>query len=154
MQAEVYTNPMAWEYCDCSHKSSLAGDLFCAKTAISRKTRDLKEETHAARWGLLRGYSGKATKWVDFVVSDSTRRESSHTSSLVRNWDGVKHKWWKCHTTIGVSLVSTPPSPSPSRLARRSQPQILPSSYVSMLASILSSTAWSISHPRPGLAEA
>ena len=27
----------------------------------------LKEETHAARWGLLRGYSGKATKWVDFV---------------------------------------------------------------------------------------
>jgi hypothetical protein len=27
----------------------------------------VKKETHAARWGLLRGYSGKATKWVDFV---------------------------------------------------------------------------------------
>ena len=40
----------------------------------------LKEETHAARWGLLRGYSGKATKWVDFVVTDSTRRESCHVS--------------------------------------------------------------------------
>ena len=38
----------------------------------------LKEETHAARWGLLRGYSGKATKWVDFVVTDSTRREPCH----------------------------------------------------------------------------
>ena len=31
------------------------------------KIYGLKEETHAARWGLLRGYSGKATKWVDFV---------------------------------------------------------------------------------------
>src|SRR5690242_14125868 len=37
-----------------------------------------KEETHAARWGLLRGCSGKATKWVDFVMADSTRRESCH----------------------------------------------------------------------------
>ena len=43
-------------------------------------TRHLKKETHAARWGLLRGYSGKATKWVDFVVTDSTRRESCHES--------------------------------------------------------------------------
>src|ERR1035441_3649544 len=54
--------------------------------------RDLKEETHAARWGLLRGYSGKATKWVDFVVTDSTRRESCHFHRVVRNGDGVKGK--------------------------------------------------------------
>jgi len=40
----------------------------------------LKRNTHAARWGLLRGYSGNATKWVDFVVTDSTRRESYHVS--------------------------------------------------------------------------
>jgi hypothetical protein len=52
----------------------------------------LKEETHAARWGLLRGYSGKATKWVDFVVTDSTRRESCHFHRVVRNGDGVKGK--------------------------------------------------------------
>jgi hypothetical protein len=35
----------------------------------------LKEESHAARWGLLRGYSGKATKWVDFVKAGSTQRK-------------------------------------------------------------------------------
>ena len=52
----------------------------------------VKEETHAARWGLLRGYSGKATKWVDFVVTDSTRRESCHFHRVVRNGDGVKGK--------------------------------------------------------------
>src|ERR1035437_4454321 len=52
----------------------------------------VKEETHAARWGLLRGYSGKATKWVDFVVTDSTRRESCHSHRVVRNGDGVKGK--------------------------------------------------------------
>src|ERR1019366_9679497 len=50
----------------------------------------VKEETHAARWGLLRGYSGNATKWVDFVVTDSTRRESCHSHRVVRNRDGVK----------------------------------------------------------------
>ena len=50
----------------------------------------VKEETHAARWGLLRGYSGKATKWVDFVVADSTRRESGHSLRLVGNGAGVK----------------------------------------------------------------
>jgi hypothetical protein len=50
----------------------------------------LKKETHAARWGLLRGYSGKATKWVDFVVTDSTRRESCHSPRVVRNPDCVK----------------------------------------------------------------
>ena len=37
-----------------------------------------KKETHAARWGLMRGYSVKATKWVDFVMTNSTRRESCH----------------------------------------------------------------------------
>ena len=52
----------------------------------------LKEETHAARWGLLRGYSGKATKWVDFVVTDSTRRESCHFHRVVRNKGRVKGK--------------------------------------------------------------
>jgi hypothetical protein len=26
----------------------------------------------------MRGYSVKATKWVDFVMTDSTRRESCH----------------------------------------------------------------------------
>ena len=35
----------------------------------------IKEESHAARWGLLRGYSGKATKWVDFVKAGSTQRK-------------------------------------------------------------------------------
>ena len=45
----------------------------------------VKEETHAARWGLLRGYSGNATKWVDFVVTDSTRRESCHLFRVVRS---------------------------------------------------------------------
>ena len=43
---------------------------------------DFKEETHAARWGLLRGYSGTATKWVDFVVAASTRRESCHALKI------------------------------------------------------------------------
>lgn len=51
---------------------------------------DLKEETHAARWGLLRGYSGKATKWVDFVMTDSTRRESSHLLNIEGILTGVK----------------------------------------------------------------
>ena len=46
----------------------------------TKEETHIKEETHAARWGLLRGYSGKATKWVDFVVTDSTRRESCHSS--------------------------------------------------------------------------
>jgi hypothetical protein len=47
----------------------------------SKKVRSkcaVKKETHAARWGLLRGYSGTATKWVDFVVIGSTRREPDH----------------------------------------------------------------------------
>src|ERR1017187_1231511 len=55
----------------------------------------VKEETHAARWGLLRGYSSNATKWVDFVVTDSTRRESCHTLRVVRRSDCVKGKSWK-----------------------------------------------------------
>ena len=50
----------------------------------------LKKETHAARWGLLRGYSGKATKWVDFVMTDSTRRESCHSSKVRLKQGGVK----------------------------------------------------------------
>jgi hypothetical protein len=54
------------------------------------KTRALKRETHAARWGLLRGYSCKATKWVDFVMTDSTRRESCHFSKIIRLPDRVK----------------------------------------------------------------
>ena len=51
-----------------------------ASSRLGMQNKGLKEETHAARWGLLRGYSGKATKWVDFVVTDSTRRESCHVS--------------------------------------------------------------------------
>jgi len=35
----------------------------------------LKRESHAARWGLMRGYSGKTTKWVDFVKAGSTQRK-------------------------------------------------------------------------------
>jgi hypothetical protein len=57
----------------------------------------LKRETHAARWGLLRGYSCKATKWVDFVMTDSTRRESCHFSKIIRLQNRVKRgiveKW-------------------------------------------------------------
>src|ERR1017187_5696776 len=61
-----------------------------------RNNCGFKEETHAARWGLLRGYSGKATKWVDFVVTDSTRRESGHSHRVVRKANRVKGKSWKC----------------------------------------------------------
>ena len=43
----------------------------------------------------MRGYSGTATKWVDFVVTDSTRRESCHVLRVLRNADGVKKNWWK-----------------------------------------------------------
>jgi len=50
----------------------------------------VKKETHAARWGLMRGYSGKATKWVDFAVTDSTRRESCHLVRVEGIGDGVK----------------------------------------------------------------
>jgi len=46
-------------------------------------------ETHAARWGLLRGCSSKATKWVDFVMTDSTRRESCHSVKISGNSLGV-----------------------------------------------------------------
>jgi hypothetical protein len=56
--------------------------------------RLLKEETHAARWGLLRGYSGKATKWVDFVMTDSTRRESCHSLKVTAKRIGVKGHLW------------------------------------------------------------
>ena len=50
----------------------------------------LKRETHAARWGLLRGYSCKATKWVDFVMTDSTRRESCHSLKVTAKRIAVK----------------------------------------------------------------
>jgi hypothetical protein len=50
----------------------------------------VKKETHAARWGLMRGYSVKATKWVDFVMTDSTRRESCHLLNVTG--DGVEVK--------------------------------------------------------------
>ena len=66
--------------------------LVSGSSAESAIKGGFKEETHAARWGLLRGYSGKATKWVDFVVTDSTRRESCHFHRVVRNGDGVKGK--------------------------------------------------------------
>ena len=70
-----------------------------------RNNCGFKEETHAARWGLLRGYSGKATKWVDFVVTDSTRRESGHMVRVVLNAHRVKGKSWKRKGT--ESLVAS-----------------------------------------------
>jgi hypothetical protein len=71
-----------------SHAVRLEGSE--ARVKPTSRKRGLKEETHAARWGLLRGYSGKATKWVDFVMTDSTRRESSHVSKVIRLLDVVK----------------------------------------------------------------
>jgi hypothetical protein len=62
---------------------------ICSTCKAKKKCR-LKEETHAARWGLLRGYSGKATKWVDFVMTDSTRRESCHSLKVTAKRIGVK----------------------------------------------------------------
>jgi hypothetical protein len=41
----------------------------------TQKRVGLKRESHAARWGLMRGYSGKTTKWVDFVKAGSTQRK-------------------------------------------------------------------------------
>jgi len=64
--------------------------LLPGTSSVRGITWGVKEETHAARWGLLRGYSGKATKWVDFVVTDSTRREPCHSLRVVRNSCGVK----------------------------------------------------------------
>lgn len=61
----------------------LAGQACCGRF-------DLKKETHAARWGLMRGYSSKATKWVDFVMTDSTRRESRHSLKITVKAVGVK----------------------------------------------------------------
>ncbi len=43
----------------------------------------------------MRGYSGTATKWVDFVVTDSTRRESGHSLRVETIGFGVKGWWWK-----------------------------------------------------------
>ena len=43
----------------------------------------------------MRGYSGKTTKWVDFVVTDSTRRESCHSLRVETIGFGVKGWWWK-----------------------------------------------------------
>ena len=51
----------------------------------------LKRESHAARWGLMRGYSGKTTKWVDFVRTGSTQRKReepcpNEKSSGISGW--------------------------------------------------------------------
>ena len=43
----------------------------------------------------MRGYSCKATKWVDFVMTDSTRRESCHFSKIIRLPDRVKGELWR-----------------------------------------------------------
>ena len=56
----------------------------------------VKKETHAARWGLLRGYSGNATKWVDFVMTDSTRRESCHSLKIKAKEIGVNRHLREC----------------------------------------------------------
>ena len=38
----------------------------------------------------MRGYSGKTTKWVDFVMTNSTRREFGHVSKIMIFGGGVK----------------------------------------------------------------
>src|ERR1700732_4620953 len=63
-------------------------------SSCKAKKAALKKETHAARWGLLRGYSSKATKWVDFVMTDSTRRESCHSLKVTAKRIGVKRHLW------------------------------------------------------------
>ena len=65
--------------CDVHQSHSLRIEGLRVGVKLEAEKRRVKEETHAARWGLLRGYSGKATKWVDFVMTDSTRRESCHS---------------------------------------------------------------------------
>ena len=69
--------------------------------------RRFKEETHAARWGLMRGYSVKATKWVDFVMTDSTRRESCHLLKITGISGGVKgaEEKVKIHQQMGLWQV-------------------------------------------------
>lgn len=75
MQTAVHIDPMKWRILTLQ---------ACVKGMVPNSC-GLNKETHAARWGLLRGYSGKATKWVDFAVTDSTRRESGHMLRVVRN---------------------------------------------------------------------
>src|SRR6202044_3610403 len=73
-----------------SHGIKDTGFGFWRQVHLSGTNSRLKEETHAARWGLLRGCSRNATKWVDFVVAASTRRETCHASRVVRNAACVK----------------------------------------------------------------
>src|SRR5229473_3542533 len=92
-----------------SSRSACSAVTACPRTAQRQpgkssickpesKRKWLKKETHAARWGLLRGYSSKATKWVDFVMTDSTRRESCHslkvTAKLAVSSATLRAKWW------------------------------------------------------------
>ena len=71
----------------------LAGVNICGEFYSGDSEKGaLKEETHAARWGLMRGYSGTATKWVDFVMTDSTRRESCHLLNVTGLGDEVKRE--------------------------------------------------------------
>jgi hypothetical protein len=48
----------------------------------------------------MRGYSVKATKWVDFVMTDSTRRESCHLLNVTG--DGVEVKRLDCGIWFGA----------------------------------------------------
>jgi hypothetical protein len=80
VQAVVWIDPMDKILLVCEVSVKGQAILLCG----------VKEETHAARWGLLRGYSGKTTKWVDFVVANSTRRESCHSPRVLRNGYDVK----------------------------------------------------------------
>ena len=84
--------------------------LVSGSSAESAIKGGFKEETHAARWGLLRGYSGKATKWVDFVVTDSTRRESCHSHRVVRNGGGVKGNSGNAGDGMGSTLGGQNPA--------------------------------------------
>src|SRR3981081_3451283 len=90
----------------------------------------LKKETHAARWGLLRGYSSKATKWVDFVMTDSTRRESCHSLKVTAKRIRVKRHlricseppnyWWNYRYPASPTVfLPHRLSPDPAPIHRR-----------------------------------
>src|SRR5438309_5783802 len=85
-----------------------------AQPCISVIQSGLKEETHAARWGLLRGYSGTATKWVDFVVIGSTRREPDHLFRVepfprpVKSFQGKIRRLLCAERTAPAPFCATP----------------------------------------------
>src|SRR2546426_415795 len=72
-----------------TYKDDLGGgwpNIACCVLHLVLRRKQVEEfaqkETHVSRWGLLRGCSRKTTKWVDFVMTDSTRRESCHSLKI------------------------------------------------------------------------